>query len=165
MDSNKFKAVLGILRLSMGLVFLWAFVDKLWGLGFATTPEHSWLAGGSPTAGFLANAVHGPFANLFHSLAGSELIDCLFMLGLLFIGLTLTLGIMVRLGAYAGAVIYFLMYLAVGISPENHPFIDDHFIGFFVMLLFAFSGSAGKYFGFGRAWQETQLVQKYSVLA
>src|SRR3989344_2695414 len=102
MDSNKFKGVLGILRLSMGLIFLWAFFDKLLGWGFATTPEKAWMVGGSPTAGFLQFGVHGPFTEFFNSLAGSTLVDWLFMLGLLFIGITLTLGIFMKLGAYAG---------------------------------------------------------------
>jgi thiosulfate dehydrogenase [quinone] large subunit len=163
MDTNKFKAVLGILRLSMGLIFLWAFIDKLWGLGFATTPGQSWLAGGSPTSGFLQFGVHGPFATFFNSLAGSGLVDWLFMLGLLFIGLTLTLGIMTKLGGYAGILMLFLMYLAVGIQPEHHPFIDDHFVYIFVILSIVWA-DAGKYFGFGNKWTNCSLVQKYPIL-
>src|SRR3990167_5221545 len=163
MESNKFKAVLGILRLSMGLIFLWAFVDKVWGLGFATAPEGAWILGASPTTGFLKFGVHGPFTEFFNSLAGSGLVDWLFMLGLLFIGVSLTLGIFVKLGAYAGALMYLLMYLAVGIQPEHHPFIDDHFVNFFVMLTLAW-GDAGKYFGLGRIWGNTTLVQRYEIL-
>ncbi|MEK7569543.1 MAG: hypothetical protein AAB500_01475 [Patescibacteria group bacterium] len=163
MDSNKFKAALGVLRLSMGLVFLWAFVDKVWGLGFATAPEGAWLSGGSPTTGFLSFGVHGPFTGFFNSLAGSGLVDWLFMLGLLFVGITLTLGIMARLGAYVGALMYFLMYLAL-IPPEHHPFIDDHFVNFFIMLALAWS-TPGKYFGLGNQWWRTPLVQKYPWLA
>lgn len=163
MEQNKFKAVLGILRLSMGLIFLWAFVDKVLGLGFATAGEGAWLSGGSPTAGFLQFGVHGPFAGFFNSLAGSTLVDWLFMLGLLFIGLTLTLGIMTKLGGYIGALMLFLMYLAVGIQPEHHPFIDDHFIYFFVMLAVAWA-DAGKYFGFANTWARTPLVQKLPIL-
>ena len=164
MDSNKFRGVLGILRLSMGLVFLWAFVDKLWGLGFATKPEGAWLSGGSPTAGFLEFGVHGPFANIFHSMADSVLVEWLFMLGLLFIGLTLTLGIMTKLGGYAGVLLLFLMYLAVGLPPEHHPLIDDHFVYIFVILAVVF-GNAGKYFGLGNVWYNSSLVQKYKILA
>ena len=163
MDSMKFKASLGLLRLSMGLVFLWAFCDKLLGLGFATTPEKSWLAGGSPTAGFLQFGVHGPFAGFYHGLASSGLVEWLFMLGLLFIGATLTLGIMVRLGALAGAALLALMYTAVAIPPENHPFIDDHFIYVLVMFLLMFSDS-GKYFGLANHWSRSGMVQKYSWL-
>src|SRR3989344_330493 len=174
MESNKFKAILGILRLSMGLDFLWAFADKVWGLGFSTCRDaatnvvttmcdSAWLSGGSPTTGFLKFGVIGPFADFFHSLAGVAAVDWLFMLGLLFIGLTLTLGIATKLGAYAGALMLFLMYLAVGIQPEHHPFIDDHFVYFFVMLAVAWSES-GKYWGFGNAWADTSLVQRYPIL-
>lgn len=162
MENDKFKAVLGLLRLSMGLIFLWAFFDKLLGLGFATTAEKAWIAGGSPTFGFLSFGVHGPLASFYNSLAGSSLVEWLFMLGLLFIGLTLTLGIAVRLGALAGAIMMLLMYTAL-IPPENHPFIDEHFIYALVMLLLMFSES-GKYFGLQNQWSQVSLVQKYSFL-
>ena len=163
MESNKFNTVLGLLRLSMGLIFLWAFFDKLLGLGFATTPDKSWLSGGSPTTGFLQNAVHGPFANFYHSLAGSGLVDWTFMIGLLSIGAALTLGIKVKINTFLGAFLLFLMYTAIGLPPENHPFIDEHFIYVLVMLLLMVSDS-GKYFGFGIAWAQTSFVQKYPIL-
>ncbi len=162
MDSNKFKAVLGILRVSMGLIFLWAFFDKLLGLGFATTPDKAWLAGGSPTYGFLSFGVHGPFTDFYHSIAGTPLVDWLFMLGLLFIGLSLTLGIFMKLGSWSALAMLVLMYTAAGIQPENHPFIDDHFIYFFVVLL-AMWGNAEKYFSFGNAWSRTSFVQKHPI--
>ena len=85
---EKPKYLLGLLRISMGLILLWAFFDKLFGFGFATLPNKSWLAGNSPTSGFLLNAVHGPFAEFFKSLAGNVWIDWIFMLGLLLIGLS-----------------------------------------------------------------------------
>jgi thiosulfate dehydrogenase [quinone] large subunit len=164
MEQNKFKAVLGILRISMGLIFLWAFFDKLLGWGFATKPEEAWMAGGSPTTGFLQFGVHGPFADFFHSLAGNTTIDWLFMLGLLFIGMSLTLGIFMRLGGWSGIIMLFLMYLAVGIQPEHHPFIDDHFMYIFTILILMWSHS-GKYLGFGNVWYNSSLVQKYKILA
>src|SRR3546814_5818912 len=37
------------LRVGVGSVFLWAFLDKLFGLGYSTPSERSWLNGGSPT--------------------------------------------------------------------------------------------------------------------
>src|SRR3989344_7336425 len=141
METNKFKAVLGLLRLAMGFIFLWAFLDKTFGLGFATLPEKAWLAGGSPTTGFLQFAVHGPFVDFFHSLAGLPIIDWLFMLGLLFIGATLIFGICVRLGSMAAIPLLFLMYLAVGLQPENNPFIDDHIIYILVMFVLMFTRS------------------------
>src|SRR3989338_3614163 len=92
------------LRLVMGLIFLWAFVDKLFGLGFATKSENSWLSGGSPTSGFLLNATKGPFVEFFKSLAGVAVVDWLFMAGLLFVGLTLVFNKFVTWGALAGSV-------------------------------------------------------------
>ncbi len=162
MESMKYVRVLSILRLSMGLIFLWAFFDKLLGLGFATTAEKAWVAGGSPTFGFLSFGVHGPLASFYNSLASSSLVEWLFMLGLLFIGITLTFGVAIRLGTLAGAMMMVLMYSAL-IPPENHPFIDEHLIYMLVMFLLMFSES-GKYFGFGNAWSRTTLVQKYSFL-
>jgi len=147
----------------MGLIFLWAFFDKLLGLGFATTPDSSWLVGGSPTTGFLQFGVHGPFASFYHSLAGIPIVDWLFMLGLLFIGITLTFGIFVKLGSVAGTAMLFLMYLALGLPPANHPFIDNHFIYILVMILLMVSNS-GDRFGMGKSWSRTNLVQKYKIL-
>lgn len=115
------------LRLLMGFIFLWAFLDKTFGLGFATSPEKSWLSGGSPTTGFLGNAVKGPFADFFHSLAGNVMVDYLFMFGLLFIGITLLSNKFVKWGGLAGVVMMILMYLAL-LLPENNPFVDEHLV-------------------------------------
>src|SRR3989344_2234299 len=108
---NKQKIVLMTLRFVMGFIFLWAFFDKVFGLGFATTSEKAWINGGSPTSGFLASAVRGPFADFFHSLSGVAAVDWLFMLGLLFVGLTLIFNKFVKWGCLAGVAIFLLMYL------------------------------------------------------
>jgi hypothetical protein len=57
-------------RLSLSAVFLWAFFDKVFGLGHETTAAHAWLNGGSPSAGFLGGAT-GPFADFYQSIAGA----------------------------------------------------------------------------------------------
>lgn len=125
------------LRLSMGFIFLWAFLDKTFGLGFATVSEKAWTNGGSPTYGFLTHAVKGPFAEFFTSLAGNNLVDWLFMLGLLGVGVTLLVNRFVILGALAGSAMLLLMYLAV-LPPENNPLIDDHIVYILVLALIAF---------------------------
>src|SRR3989338_5392234 len=102
---NKKKIVFIALRLVMGFIFLWAFLDKVFGLGFATTRDKAWLQGGSPTTGFLSFGVKGPFAEIFHSLAGVIVVDWLFMLGLLFVGLTLMFNRYVKWGCVAGCLI------------------------------------------------------------
>lgn len=138
------KIVWLALRLSMGLIFLWAFVDKLFGLGFATVSERAWINGGSPTSGFLMNATRGPLAEFFKSLAGMPVVDWLFMLGLLGVGLTLLLNRMVVLGALAGSIMLFLMYIAV-FPPENNPLIDDHVIYILVLALLALKSKEKSY--------------------
>ena len=120
-------------RLSLGFVFLWAFLDKTFGFGFATQPESSWISGGSPTYGFLSNAVQGPFADFFQGLAGLPWVDWLFMIGLLGVGITFIVNRYIRFGALVGALMLVLMYLAL-LWPENNPLVDDHLVYAFMML-------------------------------
>jgi thiosulfate dehydrogenase [quinone] large subunit len=127
------------LRLSMSFIFLWAFFDKLFGLGFATKSVNAWINGGSPTSGFLKFAVKGPYADFFNSLAGQVWVDWVFMAGLLFVGLTLFFNKYLKWGAIAGSIMMILMYLAL-LLPENNPIIDDHIIYILVLIILATKG-------------------------
>src|SRR5262245_49399672 len=104
--SSVARRVLAVLRIAFGLTFLWAFFDKLLGLGYGTPSDGAWVNGGSPTEGFLANAATGPFEDFYHAIAGAAWVDWLFMAGLLGIGLALTLGVCMRIAGVAGAVLY-----------------------------------------------------------
>src|SRR3954471_14318915 len=81
--------VFGALRIVVGWTFLWAFLDKTFGFGYATVSERSWLNGGSQTKGFLSNSAAGPFEGFYKDIAGAGWADWLFMLALLGIGLAL----------------------------------------------------------------------------
>src|SRR5687768_15192508 len=70
-------------RIALGWVFLWAFLDKLFGLGHETAEKAAWINGGSPTNGFLGRAAAGPFKEFYNGIAGAGWADWLFMLGLL----------------------------------------------------------------------------------
>lgn len=146
------------LRISLGWIFLWAFIDKLFGLGFATEKASSWLNGGSPTEGFLSFGTQGPFAGAFQALAGYAIVDWTFMLGLLGIGAALMLGVGVRIAAVSGALMMVLMW-AAALWPANNPFMDDHLIYAGLLIMLALS-SAGRTFGLGARWEATTLVQK-----
>tara|TARA_Y100000310_G_scaffold342852_1_gene447891 strand:+ start:9415 stop:9948 length:534 start_codon:yes stop_codon:yes gene_type:complete len=162
------EKIWALTRISLGLIFLWAFFDKLIGLGFATCRDaesgitsvmcnSAWLNGGSPTFGFLSFATKGPFAELFKSLAGVGIVDWLFMLGLLGIGLTLTFGFMVRIGSYSGALMLVLMWLAV-LPPGHHPFLNDHII--YALVLIGLSlVNAGDKWGIGKWWSNQKFVK------
>lgn len=156
------ELIWGLLRISLGWLFLWPFLDKLFGLDFTTPFERSWIAGASPTAGFLTNATKGPFAELFQSMAGNLVVDWLFMIGLLCIGAALILGIGVRIAGYSGALMLILMYLAV-LPPEHNPLIDEHIVYAIVLIGLTLLPS-GEYIGFGKAWSGSALVKKYPIL-
>jgi len=165
---------LAVLRIAFGLTFLWAFLDKTFALGFATGHDQegaldrfgpaAWVNGGSPTEGFLSFAVpeNNPFKGFFNGLAGSTAIDWLFMLGLLGIGLALTLGIGMRVAAATGALLYLMMYAAV-LPLENNPVIDYHIIGAVSVVVLALT-LAGDTWGAGSAWARTQLVRRFPAL-
>lgn len=146
----------------MGWIFLWAFLDKLYGLGSSTAPDKSWLSGVSPTAGFLRMATHGPFKSYFQSLSGNVLVDWLFMLGLLGVGLALILGIGRKISTMAGSLLMILMWLSL-FPPANNPFLDEHIIYLFVLQLLL-QLHAGEVFGLGKWWNSTPLVKKFSFL-
>lgn len=125
----------GVLRISMGWIFLWSFFDKLFGLGFATSPDKAWIAGSSPTYGFLALATKGPFSDFFRALAGNPLVDWLFMLGLLFIGLALIFGVGINIASISGIIMLLLMWLAA-LPPQYNPMLDEHIIYSLILILF-----------------------------
>ena len=168
--------VLAVLRIAFGLTFLWAFLDKLLALGFATGRSvddkgvetldrfgpDAWINGNSPTEGFLAFGAKGPFESFYHSIAGAWWADWLFMLGLLGIGVALLSGVAMRIGTAAGALMYALMYAAV-LPLENNPVVDDHLIGVIVMVVLALA-YAGRTWGLGRWWESRDFVRKNPVL-
>lgn len=135
--------IIEALRYTMSFIFLWAFLDKTFGLGFATLSEKAWIHGSSPTAGFLSHAVKGPFAEIFHSLAGLVIIDWLFMLGLLFVGLSLLTKRYLRFGTLAGIAMLLLMYLSL-LLPENNPIIDEHIVYILVLAVIGIHGRENK---------------------
>ncbi len=165
--------VLAVLRIGFGLTFLWAFLDKTFALGFHTGysadgatldrfGDAAWINGGSPTNGFLAFGADGPFKEFYTSIAGAAWADWLFMLGLLGIGIALTLGVGMRLAAATGALLYVLMWTVV-LPPENNPVIDDHLLGAVTVVALAMLGT-GRTWGLGSWWERTDVVKRYPVL-
>lgn len=169
----------GALRLAMGWIFLWSFFDKLLGLGFATCRaengtidafcDASFVKGGSPTYGFLTFGTQSSHTgSLFDWLASSgpntqNVTDWVFMAALLGAGLTLTLGVLVRIGGLGGALLLVFMYLAGFVWPENNPFLDDHIFEAIALVGIVVAG-AGRWLGFGNWWANLSLVRKYPIL-
>ena len=153
--------VWGVTRITLGLVFLWAFVDKLFGLGYATPAERAWTNGGSPTGGFLGG-VEGPFAGVYNGIAGQAWADWAFMLGLLGIGVALTAGVAMRIAAGAAVAMLVLMWTAV-LPIANNPVIDDHLVYALLAVGLAAAG-AGRTYGFGSWWERLAIVDRFSIL-
>ena len=162
-----------VTRISLGWVFLWAFLDKLLALGHETGVDPktgavdyfgpaAWIHGGSPTQGFLGFATKGPLAGFYQNLAGNPVVDWLFMLGLLGIGLALILGVGMRMAAVAGTALLVLMWSAV-LPPANNLFMDDHIVYALVLGLLALIG-AGKTWGLGKRWESIPFVQNHGWL-
>ncbi|WP_186832214.1 DoxX family membrane protein [Micromonospora endolithica] len=147
------------IRIALGWTFLWAFLDKVFGLGFATEAKNAWIEGGSPTKGFLTFGAAGPFKGLYNDIAGAAWADWLFMIGLAGIGVALLLGIGMRVAAVAGGLLYVLMWTVV-LPPENNPFMDDHLISAAILAALALVG-AGDTLGLGRTWAKLPLVQRF----
>lgn len=151
------------LRFVMAWTFLWAFFDKLFGLGYATSSSNSWLNGGSPTEGYLTYATAGPLSDFYQSLSGNIAVDALFMGALLLLGVALLLGIGLKVAGFGGTLLM-LMLWSSRLPPENNPLTDDHIVYALVLLGIACAG-AGDFIGLGKWWKGTALVKRYPFLA
>ncbi|MCT9932233.1 hypothetical protein N5079_18690 [Planotetraspora sp. A-T 1434] len=156
------KYVWAAARIAIGWVFLWAFADKLFGLGFATPGKRAWINGGSPTTGFLKGTADHTFGGFFSGLAGQGWADWLFMIGLAGIGAALILGAGVRIAAVTGGLLLVLMW-AAELPLANNPFMDEHLIYAIVLAGLALA-NAGDTAGIGRWWGNTDLVRHYPIL-
>ena len=151
--------VWAITRMALGWIFLWAFIDKMFGLGLATQ-SRTLGSTGKPDQGVPPFGA-GPFEDFYT--------DRRRRLGGLAvhgrpagIGVALLLGIGMRVAAVAGGLLLVLMWTAV-LPPENNPFMDDHLIYAAVLAVLA-AGDAGDTWGLGKQWATTRLVRSYPIL-
>jgi thiosulfate dehydrogenase (quinone) large subunit len=161
---------LAVLRFATGFIFLWAFLDKAFGLNYATPSDSAWINGDSPTRGFLSGVAAGPFESMFHSWAGDLWSDWLFMAGLAGIGVAVVLGVGLRVAAAGGTVMMLLMWAADWplarytsdgeLSMSNNPLVDYHVIYALALIVLAVT-HAGDRWGLGRPWARLPFVRRY----
>ncbi|GAA2073916.1 DoxX family membrane protein [Microbacterium hatanonis] len=152
-----------MLRVATGFIFLWAFFDKTFGLGFSTPAERAWVAGGTPSQGFLlSDSVVGPLKGLFAAIA-SPTSDVLFQLSMLGIGTAVILGIGLRVSAVTGTLVMVLMYLAewpyIANAASTNPLVDYHIIYALALVVLAVL-HAGDTWGLGGWWKNLSVVQR-----
>src|SRR6266536_1131610 len=136
-----------VFRVAVGFVFLWAFLDKTFGFGYATPSARAW----------------------FHGWAGAPWADWLFMLGLLGIGVALTLGVALRIAAASGTAMMLFMWAAEwplakhtsdgALSASSNPIVDYHIIYAFAVIAVAVL-AAGSTWGLGKLWAKLPFVQR-----
>jgi thiosulfate dehydrogenase [quinone] large subunit len=164
---------LDVLRIGLGFIFLWPFLDKLFGLGYSTPSAKAWINGGSPTNGFLGHVEAGPLQSVFRSIAGAGWADWLFMLGLLGIGVALLTGVALRLSAVAGTILLVLMWAAEWplaqftsageATGSTNPFVDYHLIFAIALIVIAMFGT-GSSWGLGKWWVKQPFVAAHAIL-
>lgn len=165
---------LAVLRVTTGMIFLWAFLDKTFGWGYATPAEGAWTSGSSPAEGYLSSVSAGPMESVFHAWAGETWVDLAYMAGMLGLGVSLVAGIGLRVAAVGGSLMMLMLWLGE-FPPARHlsdgspsmsanPLIDQHVIYAVVMIVLA-ACSAGRVWGLGRVWERTPLVSRYRWLA
>lgn len=160
--SEKTQKYLAVVRIAFGFLFLWAFLDKMFGLGFSTKPEMSVLSGASATTGYLSKGTSGAFAEIFQNLASSPIVEWLFLAGLLLLGIAFILGVGMRLAIWGGVILMTLLWLS-NIPPKNNPILDDHVL-YALTILALGQAKAGDVFGFGIRWKNTGLVRSIKLL-
>jgi thiosulfate dehydrogenase [quinone] large subunit len=163
------RKVLAIARVVIGFTFLWAFVDKLFGLGFATPSSRAWINGGTPAQGFI-KSIEGPFKDVFQVFA-NPLGDWLFMIGLLGIGVAMIAGAGLRIAAVAGTLLMLFMFLAEWptatslvdgkvVSGSTNPLVDSHWHEALLLIISAVT-LAGDTWGLGTWWGNLDFVRKH----
>ncbi|MDM8083986.1 DoxX family protein [Cellulomonas cellasea] len=165
------RRALAVLRIATGFVFLWAFLDKTFGLRHSTGAPRpdgsvapSWLDGGEPSQGYLQNGAVGPAKEIFAAMA-SPATDWLFMLGMLGVGAAVVLGIGLRLAACAGSLLMMTLWVAQWPPQDGsmNPVVDQHLVYTLVLVVCALL-LAGDTWGLGRRWAALRLVRRAPLL-
>ncbi len=166
------RKVLAVGRIVIGFTFLWAFLDKLFGLNFSTPSAGAWINGGTPAQGFISR-IEGPFAGLFQMFA-NPFGDWLFMFGLLGIGVAMIAGAGLRIAAVGGTLLMLFMFLAEFptasamvdgelVRGSTNPIVDSHWHEALLLIIAAVT-LAGDTWGLGTWWAKKGFVRKYTWL-
>lgn len=149
------KISLLILRLSLGWLYFYAGITKV------LNPD--WSA-----QGYLMSAK--TFSSFYSFLAQPSILPVVNFLnewGLTLLGLSLILGIFVRLSSVLGIVLMLLYYFPIlqFPYPNSHSFIVDEHIIYALVLTFFACIRAGRFYGLDEYLSKHPLCQKYPQLA
>ena len=143
--TNPQKYLLVLLRVTLGWMYLYAGLTKLF--------DSTWTSEGYITG---AKAFTG-FYEWLASPSILPVVDFMNEWGLTLLGLSLILGIFVRLTSSLGALLMILYYIPQGFPyPNEHAFIVDEHIIYASALLYLGAAHAG------RIWGLEQIYLKFS---
>ena len=131
------KFTLLLTRVVLGIFFFYAGITKV--------VDSTWSA-----AGYIGAAKTFPnFYQLFLNPAVLPIVNFLNVWGLTILGISLILGLFVRLSSVLGIVLMLLYYFAAGPFPypNAHAWLIDEHIIYITVLLFFIAIRAGKYWG------------------
>ena len=171
---------LSLTRIAIGFVFLWAFLDKTFGLGFSTCRttaedgsytievmcDKAWLNGARMTEGYLGSST-GPFADFFKNLGTQAWTDWPYMLGLLGIGFALMFGVGTKIASITGPLMLLMMYVSHSWPGQGgnttNPFIDDHLVQALAIIGIVWVELGHQSIGFGEWWKRKVGVGHWTV--
>ncbi len=162
------RKVLAVGRIVIGWTFLWAFLDKLFGLNFATPSQAAWINGGTPAQGFISR-IEGPFASFFQ-IFNNTFGDWFFMFGLLGIGVAMIAGAGLRIAAAGGTLLMLFMFMAEIpaattfvdgelVRGSTNPIVDSHWHEALLLIIAAVT-LAGDTWGLGKWWANRPIVRR-----
>ena len=160
---NKEKGVflLTILRIMIGWMMLWGFLDKMFGLGYETSAGSGLIDGVSPSS-FVIYVTGGIFKDLFTSMAGNPFVDFLMMAGMLIIGITMIFGFASKLTSVAMSLFLLTMYM-LHVPPTDNPLIDYHITWILAIWAIYLLGGYDR-LSISAKWKELSMVRRFPIL-
>jgi len=152
-----------LLRITVGIIFIWAGGDKVFNSGpkgfdasaflkFATNGTLGWpFVSGTPDPKTIYNPTHSFWVSLAGNSTAMTVVNNLVVAGEVCIGIALLLGIVTRFAGIMGVLMMMLFFFA-GWSFSN-GIVEEHLTYAVVLLALAGMG-AGNYFGLDRVLGE-----------
>jgi thiosulfate dehydrogenase [quinone] large subunit len=162
--------VAALLRIGLGFLYLWAFLEQAFGIGYTntTTPagqlptfgwhfsydsSSGWITSGfthSPTAPFITS-LHGPVGWVLQQFpTGFD--DFMWMFAIGGLGVALLSGIFMRIAGWGGFLLNLIIWFSA-FPPEGNPIVDGEHMAFAFSILLLMYLQAGNRWGLGRWWR------------
>lgn len=155
--------LLGLVRILIGWMFIWTFIDRTFGLGRPTPHDQAWTRGGSPIDSFVGSArdsgSRNPVPGFWRFLSEQHTwVNIVLMVLIAVIGVLLVLGFVMWFSCVAGAILLVLQWFTAWPIKDN-LFLNSALLGA-VVLIALLACNAGSFVGFGKRWQHQEKVTR-----